>query len=229
VQASSGTSGSSGNPKKPPAVAASKPGDPAAGGEKKRLQGAEPATAPPTSGEGKLVYANLDIELAQDDFGIYDIIDSDHIKDYEIIVETSRGDRQYLGRDAVKYLVQNGWLVYRQGVGWVATDRLKRFLGIGEPEEPKESGRPTLGGMTFDGPLENYNPDDPNTPEGKRKILGELNDKCSRTAAWGTFWNCIWSCWGDECRDECSTTYERNKPQVCRDAETLAAQLESAQ
>ena len=92
--------------------------------------------------------------------------------------------------------------------------------------------------MTFDAPLEEYNPDDPNTPEGKRKILGGLSRQCLRSAAWGRFWACIWDdCMNvfvdhgkemsNRCHDACSDEFEKNKPPVCHEADALAAQLEN--
>ena len=243
VEASSGGSGGGGGGGgKPPLVDASKTGGPTTGGEPGKSSGVGGSTTGRAeAGDGELVYANLDIELAQDDYGIYDILDN--LRDSEIIIKTPQGDKQYLGADAVKYLAEKGWIIHKGGVGWIATDRLKRFLGIGEPDEPekkKDSGRSTLGGMTFDAPLENYNPDDPNTPEGKRKILGELSRQCQTSAAWGRFWTCIWDDCGtvfvdrgievsNRCHDACSDEFEKNKPPVCHEADALAAQLENMQ
>ena len=247
VEASSGGSGGGGGGGgKPPLVDASKTGGPTTGGDPGKpsgVGGSKAGKAQP--GDEELVYANLDIELAQDDYGIYDILDN--FRDSEIIIKNPQGEKQYLGADAIRYLASKGWIFHKNGVGWVATDRLKRFLGIGEPDEPekkKDSGRPTLGGMTFDGPLENYNPDDPNTPEGKRKILrdrlSKLSRECNNTPESSEYWSCWRSCsnllfseYGkisqdrvDKCENDCDAVFDQKKPQVCREAEAVAAQLE---
>ncbi|MFC2144661.1 hypothetical protein ACFLQM_03130, partial [Acidobacteriota bacterium] len=247
VEASRGGSGGGGGGSgKPPLVDASKPGGPTTGGDPTKPPGGGTSTAAkPLPGDEELVYANLDIELAKDDYGIYDILDN--FKDSEIVIKTPEGEKQYLGADAIKYLAQKGWIFHKSGVGWIATDRLKRFLGIGEPDEPekpKGSGRPTLGGMTFDAPLQTYNPDDPNTPEGKKKILRErlwnLNRQCYDSPETTEYWNCRDACsallfaeYGkisqdrvNKCQSDCEAIYDQKKPQVCREAEAVAAQLE---
>ena len=247
VEASSGGSGGGGGGGgKPPLVDASKPGGPTTGGDpQKPPEGGTSTAVKPQTGDEELVYANLDIELAQDDYGIYDILDN--FKDSEIIVKTPQGEKQYLGTDAIKYLARKGWIVHKGGVGWIASDRLKRFLGIGEPDEPdkkKDSGRDTIGGMTFDAPLKTYNPDDPNTPEGKKKILRDRLSKLSRQC-YGTpesteYWSCRENCLNllfaeygkisqdrvNTCQRDCDAIFEQKKPQVCREAEAVQAQLE---
>lgn len=231
VEASGGGSGGGGGGGggTPPLVDASKPGETKTGDDPSKPPGGDPSKPDPAKpGDEELVYANVDIELAQDDYGIYDILDN--TKDAEIIIKTPNGDKQYLGPHAIKYLLDKGWIVRKERVGMVATDRLKRFLGIGETpgsggKKPGEAKRDSLGGMTFDYDLKEFKPDDPTTPEGKRKILHDLEWQCLLTPEFGTFWNCIWSCWSDECRNACERAFDQNEPQVCRDADALAAQL----
>jgi hypothetical protein len=247
VEASRGGSEGGRDGGKPPLVDASKPGGPTTAGDPKTPPGVGPSTAVKTRPAGdELVYANLDIELAQDDYGIYDILDN--FQDAEIIIKTPQGEKQLLGADAIKYLASKGLIFHKNGVGWVATDRLKRFLGIGEPDDPtkpKGSGRPTLGGMTYDGPLEDYNPDDPNTPEGKKKLLrerlSELSRQCAASVESAEFWDCWRECsnllfaeYGkisqdkvNKCENDCEAVFDQKKPQACREAEAVAAQLEN--
>jgi hypothetical protein len=251
-----------------PTGGASRPGAVAASTVSTRDVGESSRTASETSStnggsagggrdEIELVYVNVDLELAQDDSGIYDALD--HPLDTEIIVRVGDGEQQLVGMDAVQLMVREGYLVYRDGVGLIATDKLTRLLGTeeepriadasrktgsegtdagtaaaagagqapagGRPSEPEGAKADSVFGATFDDDLEEYNPNDPNTPEGRKKRLRELNDECTRSKAFGEFWNCIWSCFGDECRDACMATYEKNKPQVCRDADALAAEL----
>jgi hypothetical protein len=104
----------------------------------------------------------------------------------------------------------------------------RKMVDPAEPESVAEdpSQKGGIFGVTVDGEWEEHQREDPNSPEVKRRRLrDELNSKCQRTAAYAEWYNCIWTCWGDECTDECQRTYDRNKPQVCRDADALAAQL----
>lgn len=91
-------------------------------------------------------------------------------------------------------------------------------------EDPSQKGG--LFGATVDGDWDENEPEDPNSPAAKkRKLLGELNAQCHRSAAYAEWYNCIWTCWGEECTDACTRTYEQNKPQACRDADALTAEL----
>jgi hypothetical protein len=108
-------------------------------------------------------------------------------------------------------------------------------------EDPSQKGG--LFGMGYDGPIDNYDPSDPNTPEGKRKILRDRLSELSR-ACWDTpeaneYLSCLDNCNNllfsdagrisqdrvDECRRNCKAIFERDKPQVCHDSDEVEAQL----
>jgi RHS repeat-associated protein len=129
----------------------------------------------------EIVYANVDLELAQDDYGIYDTLEN--IPDTEIIVRIGGVEQQLFGADAVAWLLKQGYLDRRDGVGLIATDRLKRFLGLGESgEEPPQTktatGPSLLGGRWEDAkpppkPPEQPKPEpvEPPEPAPKRPSL----------------------------------------------------------
>jgi len=109
-------------------------------------------------------------------------------------------------------------------------------------EDPSQQGG--LFGYTIDDNWETYNPDDPNTPEGKRKLLktqlSELSGLCWDTPEATEYLGCneacndlLWSEYGkvssdkvEECRRNCKNGFQHNKPQVCRDADAVEAQLD---
>jgi hypothetical protein len=76
--------------------------------------------------EPELVWANLDLELEMDRYGIYQVLD--HLSDSDIIVRDQNGERELLGTEAVKFLERRGYVTYKNQVGFIATDRLKQFL-----------------------------------------------------------------------------------------------------
>ena len=87
-------------------------------------------------------------------------------------------------------------------------------------EHPSQKGG--IFGYGFDGPLDTYNPNDPNTPEGKRKLLRDQLSELSR------------ACWDgkvsqdkvEECRRNCKAVFEQSKPEVCRETDAVQAQLD---
>jgi hypothetical protein len=110
-------------------------------------------------------------------------------------------------------------------------------------EDPSQKGG--LFGYTVDGNWDTYDPNDPNTPEGKQRILqerlSELNRRCWATAEMAKYRTCSDNCSNAQftadgrilperaqrCRDECEAAFEQNKPQVCREADAVQAQLEA--
>jgi hypothetical protein len=263
------TSAEADDTKKPAAVTASKTAAASATTTKAKPAAVAASTAQPSKrDEIELVHARVNIKDATDDYGIYHKVYDFSDKGTDIIIKSRGQEYELKGMDAAQFLAREGYIVYRDGVGLIAADKLTKHLGIedsstsggggaagsrdeggtssfmgvnGGPDiksktDMVDPGKPELVaedpgkkggifGVTVDGDWEEYNPNDPNTPEGKRKILSDLNDQCLRTAAWGEYWNCIWSCFGEECTAACLRTYEQNKPPVCQEAEALQAQL----
>ena len=132
------------------------------------------------------------------------------------------------------------------------------FMGIkdepnlvepGKPEsvtrEPSQLGAvDNLFGETVDGNWETYNPDDPNTPEGKKKLLrnrlSELSQQCEGTPESREYWSCWHDCSNllfsehgkvtqdpvEECRRNCKSVFLQKKPKVCSEADGVRTELE---
>ncbi len=133
-----------------------------------------------------------------------------------------------------------------------------RFMGVkdgptlvepGKPEsvikEPSQLGAvDNLFGETVDGNWETYNPDDPNTPEGKKKLLrnrlSELSQQCEGTPESREYWSCWHDCSNllfsehgkvtqdpvEECRRNCKSVFLQKKPKVCSEADGVRTELE---
>jgi len=122
------------------------------------------------------------------------------------------------------------------------TDMVDQGKNESVVEDPSQKGG--IFGYGFDGPLENYNPDDPNTPEGKKKVLrdrlSELSRLCWDTPEGKGYLSCnescndlLWSEYGrvsqdkvDECRRNCKADFEQNKPRVCHESDAVTAELD---
>ena len=183
------------------------------------------------------------------------------------------------GLTALQILVEQKYVEYKEGVGFVPTQNYLNLRGIkkdkpektlagpkkpnkqdnfmgaeggpdlvdpGKPESVAEdpSQKGGIFGYGFDGPLENYNPEDPNTPEGKKKVLrdrlSELSRLCWDTPEGKGYLSCnescndlLWSEYGrvsqdkvDECRRNCKADFEQNKPRVCHESDAVTAELD---
>ena len=183
------------------------------------------------------------------------------------------------GLTALQILVEQKYVEYKDGVGFVPTQNYLNLRGIkkdkpektrdgpkkqnkqgnfmgaeggpdlvdpGKPESVAEdrSQKGGIFGYGFEGPLENYNPDDPNTPEGKRKVLRDRNSvlsrECNNTPESKEYWSCSENCsnllfaeYGkvthdkvDECRRNCKAVFEQNKPRVCHESDAVTAELD---